>query len=165
MSAHEFTFVSIDAKPLPLKAFVGRPILLVNTASACGYTPQYASLQRLWEAYRERGLVLLAVPCNDFGAQEPGTALQIKNFCADRYNVNFPLTTKERVVGADAHPLYRWIFEQVGEAGAPRWNFHKYLLDGNGHLVDTWPSKVDPLDADIIGTIEALLSGELTISE
>ena len=158
MSAHEFEFVSIDAKPLPLKAFVGRPILLVNTASACGYTPQYASLQRLWEVYRDRGLVVLAVPCNDFGAQEPGTEPQIRDFCTNRYDVDFPLTTKERVVGADAHPLYRWILEQVGEAGAPRWNFHKYLLDGEGQLVDMWPSRVDPLDADIVGSIDVLLS-------
>ena len=158
MSAHEFEFVSIDAKPLPLKAFVGRPILLVNTASACGYTPQYASLQRLWEAYRDCGLVVLAVPCNDFGAQEPGTEPQIKDFCTNRYDVDFPLTTKERVVGADAHPLYRWILEQVGEAGAPRWNFHKYLLDGEGQLVGMWPSRVDPLDADIVGSIDVLLN-------
>jgi glutathione peroxidase len=157
MSAHEFTFDSIDGQPLPLNAWRGNPVLMVNTASECGYTPQYARLQRLWERYRARGLVVLGVPSNDFGAQEPGTEAEIREFCTQRYGVDFPITAKQKVLGADAHPVYRWICEQAGEGAAPRWNFHKYLLDGNGNLVDMWPSAVDPLAAEITEAIEDLL--------
>ncbi len=158
MSAHAFTFDSIDHGSLSMGTFQGHPVLLVNTASECGYTPQYASLQRLWERYRDRGLVVLGVPSNDFGAQEPGTETQIKAFCTRQYQVNFPMTAKQKVIEPDVHPLYRWIHEQLGEGGAPRWNFHKYLLDGEGNLADMWPSAVDPLDAEITEAVEALLS-------
>ena len=157
MSAHEFTFDSIDGDSLPLKALRGSPVLMVNTASECGYTPQYARLQRLWERYRARGLVVLGVPSNDFGAQEAGTEAEIREFCTQRYGVSFPMTAKQKVLGADAHPFYRWICEQAGEGAAPRWNFHKYLLDGKGHLADMWPSAVDPLAAEITEAIEDLL--------
>lgn len=157
MSAHEFSFTTIDQQPLPLKDYRGHPVLVVNTASECGYTPQYASLQGLWERYRERGLVVLGVPSNDFGAQEPGTEEQIKAFCATCYGVDFPLTARQKILGPDAHPFYRWIVEQTGEGGAPRWNFHKVLLDGEGQLADMWPSRVDPLAPEITEAIEALL--------
>ena len=157
MSAHDFTFTDINQQPLSLAEFRGRPILIVNTASECGYTPQYADLQKLWERYRARGLVVLGVPSNDFGAQEPGTEAQIQDFCSTRYGVSFPLTAKQKVSGNDAHPFYRWIVEQLGEAGAPRWNFHKYLLDKEGNLVDLWPSRVEPLSKEITQAVEALL--------
>ena len=119
--------------------------------------PQYASLQKLWERYRVQGLIVLGVPSNDFGAQEPGTEEQIQEFCTTRYDVNFPLTAKQKVSGGEAHPFYRWIVEQLGEAGAPRWNFHKYLLDKEGNLVDLWPSRVEPLSKEITEAVEALL--------
>jgi len=158
MSAHEFSFTAIDQRQsFALKEFEGCPILVVNTASECAYTPQYAGLQQLWERYRNRGLLILGVPSNDFGAQEPGEEAEIRDFCATRYNVNFPLTSKEHVVGARAHPLYRWIAEQTGEAGEPRWNFHKYLFDADGELADMWPSQVEPLSAEITTAIEGLL--------
>ena len=120
--------------------------------------PQYAGLQRLWERYRARGLVVLGVPSNDFGAQEPGEEAAILSFCGSRYGVTFPLTAKVGVIGADAHPLYRWIAAELGEDNAPRWNFHKYLLDGDGSLAGTWPSRVEPEDDEVIAAIEELLT-------
>ena len=134
MSAHEFTFDSIDHEPLPLKAFQGRPVLLVNTASECGYTPQYARLQRLWERYRDQGLIVLGVPSNDFGAQEPGAEPQIKTFCVSRYQIDFPMTAKQPVLGANAHPLYRWLYEQVGEGGSATLEFPQVSVGRGGPL-------------------------------
>ena len=157
MSAHNFTFTDINQQPLCLAEFCGHPILIVNTASECGYTPQYAGLQKLWERYRAQGLIVLAVSSNDFGAQEPGTEEQIQEFCSTRYGVDFPLTARQKVSGGEAHPFYRWIAEQLGEAGMPRWNFHKYLIDKEGNLADLWPSRVEPLSMEITQAVEALL--------
>lgn len=157
MSAHDFAFTTIDGAALPLAQFRGRPILLANTASQCGFTPQYADLEALWRRYRERGLVVIAVPSNDFGEQEPGTAPEIKEFCERRYAVDFPLAGKEKVAGAAAHPFFRWIEEELGEAGVPRWNFHKYLIAPDGSLAGAWPSRVKPTDAEITGEIEKLV--------
>jgi glutathione peroxidase len=159
MSAYDFSFAAIDGTPLPLKNFAGKPLLVVNTASECGFTPQYRELESLWQRYRERGLVVLGVPSNDFGGQEPGSNEAIKNFCESKYAVDFPLAGKEAVVGAAAHPFYRWILAQLGEAGAPRWNFHKYLVGPDGALAGAWPSRVEPLAPEITAAVEALLPG------
>lgn len=158
MSAHDFDFKGIDGNPILLSSFSGRPVMIVNTASACGFTPQYADLQALWRRYRDRGLAVLGVPSNDFGAQEPGTEAQIQEFCETTYGVDFPMTAKQSVIGAAAHPFYRWIVDEVGEAAAPKWNFHKYLIGPDGELAGLWPSKVKPLDPEITGKIEELLS-------
>src|SRR5689334_15814537 len=128
MSAHDFSFTSIDGKPLKLADFAGHPVLVVNTASECGLTPQYKGLEALWQKYRDRGFVVLGVPSNDFGRQEPGSAEEIKNFCTTRYSVDFPMTEKCHVIGGAAHPFYRWVADTLGEGGTPRWNFHKYLV-------------------------------------
>ena len=157
MSAHEFTFTSIEGGPLPLETFAGKPVLVVNTASLCGYTPQYKDLEALWRKYRARGLVVLGVPSNDFGEQEPGTEAEIKQFCAVNYGVDFPLARKEKVIGGEAHPFYRWIVAEIGEDAAPRWNFHKYLIGPDGALAGAWPSRVSPLAREITAEIEALL--------
>ena len=156
-NAHEFDFERIDGGVLSLRGFKGSALLIVNTASECGFTPQYSGLQKLWEQYRDRGLVVLGVPCNDFGGQEPGDETAIAAFCNERYAVDFPMTGKVSVLGGDAHPFYRWIAETLGEDAAPRWNFHKYLLDGNGDLVAMWPSKVEPLSAQVIEAVESAL--------
>jgi glutathione peroxidase len=156
-NAHRFEFVALDGGELPLAQWRGRPILVVNTASYCGYTPQYADLETLWRRYRERGLIVLGVPSNDFGRQEPGSAAEIGAFCRTRYGVDFPLAEKARVIGAEAHPFYRWIAETLGEAGTPRWNFHKYLIGPDGELAGTWPSQVSPTDPQILAEIEPLL--------
>lgn len=158
-TAHDFAFRAIDGAPLPLSQYRGRPVLLVNTASFCGYTYQYGGLQDLWEAYRDRGLVVLGVPSNDFGNQEPGSASEIKEFCEVNFAVDFPLTEKQTVRGPGAHPLYRWIGQELGEGKLPRWNFHKYLIDGEGRLVAHWPSRVKPMSAQVREAVEAALPG------
>jgi glutathione peroxidase len=156
MTAHDFTFTSIDGPPLPMKAWAGRPVLVVNTASFCGYTPQYKTLEALWQGYKAKGFVLLGVPSNDFGQQEPGNSSEIKAFCAT-YDVSFPLSRKETVIGAEAHPFYRWVAAELGEGAAPRWNFHKYLVGSDGLLAGAWPSPVEPTDKAITSAIDAAL--------
>jgi glutathione peroxidase len=156
MSAYDFDFAGIEGGALPLKAWKGKPILVVNTASFCGFTPQYTDLEKLWGKYKDRGLVVLGVPSNDFGQQEPGSAKEIKAFC-ETYDVSFPLTEKQKVVGADAHPFYRWIAAELGDAGVPRWNFHKYLIDTNGDLAGAWPSRVTPLSREVTEAVEQAL--------
>lgn len=158
MNAYAFEFQALDGGRLALDAYRGRPLLLVNTASQCGFTPQYAGLQALWQRYRPRGLVVIGVPSNDFGEQEPGTAEEIAAFCAERYAVDFPLTARVHVLGAEAHPLYRWIAEQLGEDMAPRWNFHKYLVGRDGELAGVWPSRVEPLAPELVAAIEEALA-------
>jgi glutathione peroxidase len=160
MSAYDHSFGGISGGDLPLSSFAGRPVLVVNTASECEYTPQYADFQSLWQRYRARGLVVLGVPSNDFGAQEPGGEAQILAFCERDYRVDFPLTAKQTVMGGQAHSFYRWIVEEFGEAAAPRWNFHKYLVAPDGGLAALWPSEISPLDNDICAAIEALLPAE-----
>ena len=158
MTAHEFAFTSIEGQPLPMSAWKGRPVLVVNTASFCGFTPQYKDLEALWQKYRERGLVVLGVPSNDFGQQEPGTAKEIKEFCETSYEIDFPLAEKQRVLGGDAHPFYRWVVAELGEGGAPRWNFHKYLVAPDGSRAGAWPSRVTPLAPEVTREIETLLA-------
>ncbi|MCS6780123.1 MAG: glutathione peroxidase [Geminicoccaceae bacterium] len=155
--AHAFAFTSIEGEPLPLERFAGRPLLVVNTASLCGYTYQYAALQRLWARYRDRGLVVLGVPSNDFGNQEPGTAQQIKTFCETNFDVDFPLTDKVSVRGPGSHPLFAWLRRELGEAVGPRWNFHKFLIGPDGRAVAAWPSRVEPDAPEITAAIERLL--------
>jgi glutathione peroxidase len=157
MSAYDFSFVSIDGKPLPLAAYRGKAVLVVNTASFCGFTPQYEGLQTLWERYRNKGLIVLGVPSNDFGQQEPGSEKEIKEFCQVNFNVDFPLTRKEKVIGGDAHPFYRWAAAELGEGASPRWNFHKYLIGPSGAIAEVFPSKVEPLSAGLLRAIEANL--------
>jgi glutathione peroxidase len=157
MSAHDFSFTSIDGKPLELSQFAGGPVLVVNTASQCGKTPQYQGLQTLWEQYRDRGFTVLGVPSNDFGSQEPGTEAEIKNFCESNYKVDFPMTSKNVVLGPDAHPFYRWVSDEGGEDAAPKWNFHKYLIDADGKLKGSFGSSTTPEDPDLIAAIEAEL--------
>ncbi len=157
-NAYEFEFTSIDGEKLPLDAWRGQPVLVVNTASFCGYTPQYRDLEALWQRYRDRGLVVLGVPSNDFGQQEPGSASEIKQFCETNYAVDFPLAQKCRAIGADAHPFYRWIAESLGEGAVPRWNFHKFLVGPDGALIEGWPSAVNPQDPKIVSAIEPHLT-------
>ncbi|PPR31693.1 MAG: Hydroperoxy fatty acid reductase gpx1 [Alphaproteobacteria bacterium MarineAlpha9_Bin6] len=157
MNAHDFDFESIDGAPMAMENYTGKVVLLVNTASFCGFTPQYTALQSLWQNYRDRGLVVLGVPSNDFGGQEPHAESDIKDFCVTNFGVDFPMTTKQHVIGPNAHPLYKWIVNEAGEDSAPRWNFHKYLIGPDGELAGLWPSRVNPTDAEIVGAIEPLL--------
>ncbi|MGH6894757.1 MAG: glutathione peroxidase [Dongiaceae bacterium] len=156
-SAHDFTFSAIDGSSMPLSRFKGKAVLVVNTASECGYTPQYKDLEALWKRYRDRGLVVLGVPCNDFGAQEPGTEKEIKDFCEVNFGVDFPLTAKAHVTGADAHPFFKWAAGVVGEGASPRWNFHKYLVGPDGELAGWFPTKTSPTAADVTRAVEEAL--------
>ena len=156
-SAHDFAFTAIEGHPLPLAAYRGKAVLLVNTASQCGFTHQYETLQRVWERYRERGLVVLGVPSNDFGGQEPGSEKEIKQFCEVTFGLDFPLTTKQRVKGEQAHPFYRWAAGELGEAATPRWNFHKYLIAPDGRLVDWFSTPTPPNSERVRRAIEAHL--------
>lgn len=158
--AHAFSFIEIDGPDLSLRRFAGKPMLIVNTASECAFTNQYGALQELWDRYRDRGLVVIAVPSNDFGAQEPGSNSAIHEFCQSRFGVAFPITKKEIVIGEQAHPFYRWIAAEVGEGASPQWNFHKYLIDGAGNIAGLWPPETNPLDFDVVTAIKALLPGK-----
>lgn len=158
MTAFDFSFDSIDGQPLPMAGFRGKAVLVVNTASQCGFTPQYTGLQALWAKYRDKGLVVLGVPSNDFGGQEPGKEEDIKKFCEVNFDVDFPLTTKQTVVGGKAHPFYKWVASQLGEGAAPRWNFHKYLIGPQGNLVGAYPSQVRPDSPQLVKEIEEALA-------
>ncbi len=154
-SAHAFTFDAIEGGPLPLSTFAGKTILVVNTASMCGFTRQYQGLQDLYEAYRDKGFVVLGAPSNDFGGQEPGKEADIKKFCEVNFNVNFPLTEKISVRGADAHPFYVWARDTLGAANAPSWNFHKYLVGPDGRLIAAFASGEEPMGDKIRAAVEA----------
>jgi len=157
-SAYDFSFTAIEGGPLPLSRYKGKVVLLVNTASECGFTPQYTDLQAVWERYRDRGLVVLGVPSNDFGGQEPGSEAEIKQFCEVNFSVDFPLTGKEHVVGDDAHPFYRWAADKLGFAAKPRWNFHKYLIGPDGELADWFSTVTKPTAPKVTQAIEAQLA-------
>lgn len=156
-SAHDFSFKTIDGAALPMASFKGKAVLLVNTASACGLTPQYSGLQALWQEFKAKGAVVLGVPCNDFGAQEPGSEKEVKTFCETHFSVDFPLTAKEHVIGAEAHPLYQWIAAQVGDAGVPKWNFHKYVIGKDGALAATFGSMTAPNAPELRTALEDAL--------
>jgi glutathione peroxidase len=156
-TAHDFEFRSIDGGRLPMSAFKGKAVLVVNVASQCGLTPQYEGLEKLWRDKRDAGLVVLGVPANDFGAQEPGTENEIKTFCETRFAVDFPMTAKEHVIGAGAHPLYKWVASELGEAAAPKWNFHKYLINKDGTLAGTFGSRTEPGAAELGAAIDEAL--------
>ena len=159
-SAYNFSFDALTGnQPLPLAQFQGKVLLVVNTASECGFTPQYQGLESLYQKYRERGLVVIGVPSNDFGAQEPGSSEDIANFCQVNYGVTFPMAAKVVVKGSDAHPFYQWARNRFGLIGAPKWNFHKFLIDTNGKLVDFYHSNTGPESSRLINAIEAQLPG------
>jgi glutathione peroxidase len=156
-NAHDYRFTAIEGGELPMDKFKGKAVLVVNTASQCGFTPQYEGLQALWQAYRDRGLVVLGVPSNDFGGQEPGSNAEIKRFCEVNFQVDFPITEKVMVKGADAHPFYKWAADELGALAAPKWNFHKYLVAPDGRLVDWFSTPTGPDAARLRAAIEAVL--------
>ncbi|MBI3447012.1 MAG: glutathione peroxidase [Magnetospirillum sp.] len=150
---------AIDGGTIASSSLAGRVVLVVNTASKCGFTPQYEGLENLWRDYRGRGLVILGVPSNDFGAQEPGSNTEVASFCQINYGVDFPLLAKQRVVGADAHPFYSWAAERTGPLGVPRWNFHKILVGRDGQLLDWFSSMTSPESGRLRSAIDKALAG------
>jgi len=156
-TAHDIAFTAIDGQPLPLSNFAGHPVLVVNVASKCGLTPQYEGLEQLYRDYRDQGLVVLGAPCNQFAGQEPGTEAEIASFCSLTYDVDFPLTAKIAVKGEAIHPFYAWAKQELGEAGEPKWNFHKILIGKDGQAVAGFGSRTEPMDPEIVGAVEAAL--------
>lgn len=157
MSFHDFAFTSIEGTPMSGSDFTGKVVLAVNTASFCGFTKQYTELQTLWETYKDRGLVVLGLPSNDFGAQEPGSSEEIKDFCTTNFSVDFPMTEKVVVKGDNAHPFYAWAGAQVGMLGRPKWNFHKYLIGPDGQVANWFATTTSPMADKVTTAIEKLL--------
>jgi glutathione peroxidase len=151
-TAYAFAFNGLDGHAIRLANYAGKPILVVNTASQCGFTGQFAGLQQLWTRYRQRGLMIIGVPSNDFGNQEPGSPSEILHVAGDRYGVTFPLASKVAVSGENAHPFYKWA--ALERPGSPRWNFHKFLIGRDGRIAASFPSAVDPLDESLVAAIE-----------
>lgn len=154
---YDFTMESIDNKPVPLKEFKGKVMLVVNVASYCGNTPQYAALEALYEKYKNRGFVVLGFPANEFGAQEPGTNSEIKEFCTSKYNVSFPMFSKIVVKGEGIHPLYQWLIANSGKPDDIGWNFEKFLISRDGHVVARIAPKTKPDSPEVVAAIEKAL--------
>lgn len=150
MNAHDLEFTGLNGQALALSSFKGRSILVVNVASACGFTPQYGPMQAMASEFGDTGPVVLGVPCNDFGAQEPGTKETIADFCETRFGVTFPMTDKVSIVDAAArHPFYQWIAQELGEDALPKWNFHKFVVGPDGALVAGFGSRTSPDAAEV----------------
>jgi len=158
-TAYEFSFISVNGNDeLRLLDFKGKVILVVNTASKCGFTSQYADLEKLYKEYKDQGLVIIGVPSNDFGSQEPGTNEEIATFCQLNYGVTFLMTQKETVSGEKAHPFYIWAKETLAFGSAPKWNFHKYLINREGKLIDYFYSTTSPQSNRFKNAIEKALN-------
>ena len=156
-TAYDYSFQTIDGAPLPLTSFKDKVVLVVNTASQCGLTPQYDGLEKLYSDYKDQGLVVLGVPCNQFMGQEPGTEAEIKDFCETRFNIDFPLTSKVDVKGDDAHPFYKWAEQALGEPAVPVWNFHKILIGKDGEAIQAFGPRTEPTDPGLKSAIEGAL--------
>ncbi len=157
-TAWDFAFTSIDGKPMPFSGYRGDVLLVVNTASMCGFTKQYSGLQALHEKYEAQGFKVVGVPSNDFGGQEPGAAGEIKDFCETNFGITFPMTEKVAVTGDAAHPFYAWAREELGWLNAPKWNFHKYLVGRDGRLITSFYSQTTPDSGKVTKAVEEALA-------
>ena len=153
----DFEINSINGNKLKLSNFKGKTVLIVNVASNCGFTKQYNDLQDLYDNYKDKGLVIIGIPSNQFGGQEPGSEDEIKDFCEANFNITFPMTSKYDVKGDAAHPIYVWAKDTYGKSTVPRWNFHKILINKNGKVEDTFASFTGPLSDKILKKLEEIL--------
>lgn len=160
MNLYDFTMDDIDGKPVNLNQYRGKVLLVVNTASLCGNTPQYTDLESIYERYHDKGFEVLAFPANNFGQQEPGTNAEIKGFCLTKYSVSFPLFSKISVKGSDKHPLYQYLTEQSPFPGEIEWNFQKYLVDRSGNVVGRFHHRTKPLAPEVVNEIERVLTSK-----
>ena len=158
--AYDFSFNDIDGSKLSLSEFQNKVIIVVNVASQCGFTSQYEDMQKIWDSYQKKGVIMIGVPTNDFGNQEPGTNKEIKNFCEAKFGITFPITEKIVVKGDDAHPFYKWAKENHGKAAIPKWNFHKIIIDKNGKIYDTFASITNPTSKKFVKTLEKVIDLE-----
>ncbi len=155
--AYDFSFKDIDGEPLKLSKYKGKVIIIVNVASQCGFTNQYEDMQNVWEKYQSKGVIIIGVPSNDFGSQEPGNNQEIKNFCEAKFGISFPMTEKVIVKGDNAHPFYMWAKENHGKSAIPKWNFHKIIIDKEGKVYETFSSLTRPSSRKFIKSIEKLI--------
>ena len=155
--AYDFNFKNLDGGILNFSIFEKKVVVVVNVASQCGFTGQYADMQRLWEKYQKKNFVILGVPSNDFGKQEPGTNVEIKNFCESKFGITFPMTEKVSVKGTEAHPFYIWAKENYGISAIPKWNFHKIIINKEGKIEKTFSSMTKPSSKKFIKIIDNLL--------
>ena len=156
--AYDFKFTDLDGSPLNLADFKNKVIVVVNVASQCGFTNQYEDMQNIWEKYQSKGLIIIGVPSNDFGKQEPGSNSEIKNFCEAKFGITFPMTEKVSVKGNSAHPFYQWAYKNYGNSAVPKWNFHKIIVDKNGKINSTFTSMTNPSSNKFIKVIENLIN-------
>ena len=155
--AYDFKFKDLDGSALSLSEYKGKVIVVINVASQCGFTNQYEDMQKVWQKYQDKGIVMLGVPSNDFGKQEPISNKEIKNFCESKFGISFPMTEKVPVKGPKAHPFYIWARENYGKSAIPKWNFHKIIIDRNGKIVETFSSIVNPSSKKFIKALEKLI--------
>jgi len=156
--AYEFKFNDLDGSELSFNEYKGKVIVVVNVASKCGFTKQYEDMQNIWEKYEEKGLVMIGVPSNDFGQQEPGSSEEIKNFCEAKFGISFPMTEKVSVKGDNAHPFYLWAKKNFGNEAVPKWNFHKIIINKEGKVETTFTSITNPSSKKFVSTIEKNLN-------
>jgi glutathione peroxidase len=155
--AYDFKFKDLDGSDLNLSEFKDKVIIVVNVASQCGFTKQYKDMQNIWEQYQEKGIVIIGVPSNDFGNQEPGSNQEIKNFCQAKFGITFPMTEKVIVKGSEAHPFYLWAEKNHGKSAVPKWNFHKIIINKSGKIAQTFSSMTNPSSKKFKSAIENLL--------
>ncbi len=155
--AYDFKFNDLDGSPLNLSEYKNKVIVIVNVASQCGFTSQYEDMQKVWEKYQNKGLVMIGIPSNDFGNQEPGDNNEIKNFCEAKFGITFPMTEKVSVKGDKAHPFYIWARENHGKSAIPKWNFHKIIINKSGKVAETFTSITNPSSKKFQKVIESLL--------
>ena len=154
---YDFNFNDLDGSPLYLSEYKNKVIVVVNVASQCGFTSQYEDMQKVWEKYQAKGVIILGVPSNDFGSQEPGSNKEIKNFCEAKFGITFPMTEKVSVKGENAHPFYLWARENHGKSAIPQWNFHKIIIGKNGKVINTFASITNPSSKKFIKVLEKAL--------
>ncbi len=153
----DFNINTIEGENLNLSVYKGKAVLIVNVASKCGFTKQYDDLQNLYELYNKKDFIVLGIPSNQFGGQEPASETEIKDFCETNFNISFPMTSKYDVKGDNAHPIYLWAKETYGKSAVPKWNFHKILINKDGYVEDTFASFTSPKSKKIINKIEQIL--------
>ena len=155
--AYDFTFNDLDGNPLNLADFKNKVIVVVNVASQCGFTSQYEDMQKVWKNYQTKGVIMIGIPSNDFGQQEPGTNKEIKNFCESKFGITFPITEKVSVKSSKAHPFYIWAKKNYGKSAVPKWNFHKFIIDKSGKIHETFSSMTNPSSKKFIKVLENLI--------
>tara|TARA_B100000029_G_C17231610_1_gene835563 strand:+ start:78 stop:596 length:519 start_codon:yes stop_codon:yes gene_type:complete len=155
--AYEFNFNNLNGNQLSLAEYKNKIIVIINVASQCGFTGQYEDMQNIWDKYKDKGVVIIGIPSNDFGGQEPGNNVQIKNFCESKFGITFPMSEKVIVKGEDAHPFYIWARENHGKSAIPKWNFHKIIIGKDGKIFETFSSITNPSSRKFVGVLEKLI--------